>query len=228
MEINHKLQTLIDKIRLNDFIDSESLNETIKQSTSVTYSKKENIFKKGEFVTHLPLLVDGCIKIEIEETKRKFIIDIINSPSFIGLPLILSVEKHVFSAVTLSEAEIVFIPMGCIKSVLNSNSVASQALIDYGNRNFVIHLLDKLHSSTQNNVRGRLAKLLLHLSINTYKCKNFVLDINRNEIAQMIGFSRENVIRILTEFNSEGIIKLNGKTIEVVDIDKLEGLARYS
>jgi DNA-binding transcriptional regulator LsrR (DeoR family) len=44
----------------------------------------------------------------------------------------------------------------------------------------------------------------------------------------MIGFSRENVIRTLSEFNAESIIKINGKSIEILDFIKLEDLAKYS
>jgi hypothetical protein len=44
----------------------------------------------------------------------------------------------------------------------------------------------------------------------------------------MIGFSRENVIRVLAEFNSEGIINLSGKSIEIKEIERLEEIAKYS
>jgi CRP-like cAMP-binding protein len=92
----------------------------------------------------------------------------------------------------------------------------------------VLPLLEKLKSASRNNIRGRLAKLILHFSNQTHKSKNFSLLISRFEIAQMIGFSRENVIRMLTEFNSEGIIKINGKTLEVLDYNRLDDLAKYS
>jgi CRP-like cAMP-binding protein len=47
-------------------------------------------------------------------------------------------------------------------------------------------------------------------------------------MAEMIGFSRENVIRILSEFHTENIISISGKNIEIKNFPKLEELARYS
>ena len=54
----------------------------------------------------------------------------------------------------------------------------------------------------------------------------FDLPVSRKEIADYIGMSTANVIRTLSDFKKDGIIKVFGKTIEIVDINKLEILSK--
>ena len=60
------------------------------------------------------------------------------------------------------------------------------------------------------------------------KGRDFGLRIEktRKEIADYIGMSTANVIRTMSDFKREGIIKTFGKTIEIVDINKLEIISK--
>lgn len=213
---------------LSEVLKPDELNALLQKTTTVSYRKRETIVKRGEFATHLVLLIEGYVKVEIDEGKKNFILDIIQGVNFVGLPLVLSFEKYTFSIVSLSDAEVLFIPLDAVRRILEVNSKLALAVIRYGNDSFVLPMLEKLKSASRNNIRGRLAKLILHFSNETHKSKDFSLLISRFEIAQMIGFSRENVIRMLSEFNDEGIIKIHGKTIEVINFNRLEDLAKYS
>jgi CRP/FNR family transcriptional regulator len=90
---------------------------------------------------------------------------------------------------------------------------------------------DKIISQTldirQKNLIGRVAFVLLYFTNEIYKSRVFDLPVSRKEIADYIGMSTANVIRTLSDFKKEGIIKVFGKTIEVVDIAKLEVIARH-
>lgn len=48
------------------------------------------------------------------------------------------------------------------------------------------------------------------------------MPISRKEIAELIGMTTENVIRILSEFKKEEIIRIEGKEIEILDFDRLQ------
>jgi CRP-like cAMP-binding protein len=212
---------------------SEVLTKTeiialFERSTIVEYRKRETVVKMGEFATHMVLLLEGFVKLEIQEGKRDFIIDIESGANFIGLPLMLTVEKHLFSIVTLTDATVIFVPVESLKQMLKTNFKFAQSIVDHGNNTFVIPLLDKLRSASQNNIRGRLAKQLIHLSTQVHRSPSFNLLVSRLEMAHMIGFSRENVIRVLAEFNSENIIAIDGKTIEILNLNRLEEMAKYS
>ena len=48
-----------------------------------------------------------------------------------------------------------------------------------------------------------------------------------DEIAELIGMTTENVIRILSEFRKDKILKIFGKTIEIIDIGRLEKISEH-
>ncbi len=72
---------------------------------------------------------------------------------------------------------------------------------------------------------GRLADILLCLSDRIFKTTEFDLPLSRKELAELSGMSAETVIRMLKEFNVEGIIKMNGKAIEVIDYQRLKQIS---
>jgi CRP/FNR family transcriptional regulator len=76
----------------------------------------------------------------------------------------------------------------------------------------------------QHNMHGRLANTLLYLSKYVYKKKKFDVILSRVELSNLCRISRENLIKILYEFNKEGLIKLNGKQIEILKPDELKRL----
>jgi CRP/FNR family transcriptional regulator, polysaccharide utilization system transcription regulator len=222
------MHQLIQNHWFSNALKPDELNLLLQKSAIVSYRKRETIIKRGEFANHLVLLIDGFVKVENDESKKNFILDIVQGGNFIGLPLVLSMDKYEFSVVSLTDSQVLFIPVDVLKKILLSNSKLCMAIINYGNESFVSPLLDKLKSASRNNIRGRLAKLILLLAQETHKSNSFALLISRFEMAQMIGFSRENVIRMLTEFHAEGIIKLSGKTMHVYNIEKLEEMALNS
>ena len=50
----------------------------------------------------------------------------------------------------------------------------------------------------------------------------FVFPISRREIAELIDMRTENVIRIMSEFRKDGLIKINGHIIEIINQEMLQ------
>ncbi|MDD4385662.1 MAG: Crp/Fnr family transcriptional regulator [Bacteroidales bacterium] len=223
-----KLQEIVEGHWFASALKANELEQMFQKSTVVDYRKRETVIKRGEFANHLVFLIEGYVKVEIDEGKKNFIFDIVQGKSFVGIPVVLSFEKYQFSIVTLTDARVLFVPIDAFKDALKSNSKFALSVIEHGNQNFVLPLLEKLKSASRNNIRGRLAKLLLSLANETHKSNKFNLLISRSEMAQMIGFSRENVIRMLSEFHAEGIIKISGKSLNVISIEKLEDISDHN
>ena len=60
-----------------------------------------------------------------------------------------------------------------------------------------------------------------------YSENQFNLPISRKEVAELIDMSTENVIRVLSEFRKDGLIQIEGKKIEVLDINRLEKIYEH-
>lgn len=85
----------------------------------------------------------------------------------------------------------------------------------------MVHNLIKL---THKNVNGAIATILLDL-YSLYNLDSFNLPFNREEMANALGYSKESVINTLSEFNKDGILKISGKKINIIDIDKLVSIS---
>ena len=84
---------------------------------------------------------------------------------------------------------------------------------------------EKLAQIAQKSVRERLASTILMLK-ETYGLEgegSDVIDIalSREDLANIVGTATETVIRLLSEFKSDGMIALEGKKIKVLDVSAL-------
>jgi CRP-like cAMP-binding protein len=53
------------------------------------------------------------------------------------------------------------------------------------------------------------------------------INLSRDDLANLVGTARENVVRILSEFKVNGIVETKGRKIIVHDIKKLIDIADY-
>ena len=87
-------------------------------------------------------------------------------------------------------------------------------------------ILDSLEIRKK-HLRGRVAHILLYFSKEVYHSEEFDLPLSRKEIAEYVGMTTENVIRTLSEFRKDGILKIYGKTILIVQMDTLKSIAEF-
>jgi CRP/FNR family transcriptional regulator len=80
----------------------------------------------------------------------------------------------------------------------------------------------------QKSVRERVAETILLLK-ETYGFEadhaTLNLSLTRDDIANLVGTATESVIRMLSEFNKEGLVELKGKKIKILDQVKLLHIA---
>ena len=50
------------------------------------------------------------------------------------------------------------------------------------------------------------------------------MPISRSEIADLIGMTAENVIRVVSDLRKDGVIEISGKQIKIADSKKLKQL----
>jgi CRP-like cAMP-binding protein len=90
-----------------------------------------------------------------------------------------------------------------------------------GIANGLFHSMTRL---SQKNIDGALSILLLDFAT-IYKSTTFMLPVVRKELADMLGYSKESVINTLSKFNKEGILNVNDRKIEILDLKKLKQIS---
>jgi CRP-like cAMP-binding protein len=67
---------------------------------------------------------------------------------------------------------------------------------------------------------------MLHSTFGVSADGNLNIILTREELANIVGTATESVIRLLSDFKSEGLISLSGKKIRLENIKKLEKLSK--
>lgn len=62
-----------------------------------------------------------------------------------------------------------------------------------------------------------MADALLEFSESIFQSESFTLPISQSELANLVDTSRESVSRVLTEFDKDGLIKIKGKQIAILN-----------
>ena len=196
--------------------------------------KEEQFFRKGEIINHegekisnFKYLKSGLVKLYRRTTNGDEQVITITRPfEFVSNMSIFSEEKYQYSVSALEDSVVCMVKLDFIKQLFLKNGGFAMGLLTKISR-----INDKIISQTldirQKNLIGRVAYVLLYFTNEIYKSRVFDLPVSRKEIADYIGMSTANVIRTLSDFKKEGIIRVFGKTIEVVDIAKLEIISKH-
>jgi len=196
-------------------------------------NKEEQFFRKGEIINHegekintFKYLKNGLVKLYRRTSSGEEQVITITRPfEFVSNMSIFSEEKYQYSVSALEDSTVCLVKLDFIKELFLRNGGFAMGLLTK-----ISMINDKIISQTldirQKNLVGRVAYVVLYFTKEIYNSRVFDLPVSRKEIADYIGMSTANVIRTLSDFKKEGIIRVFGKTIEVVDIEKLEVISK--
>ena len=192
------------------------------KKTEKFYRKGDIICSEGDEIKSFMYLQNGLVKLfKTEINKREHIISIAKPKDFIGLLSIFSNTNHVYSISAIEDSVVCFVDLKIIKDLIKSNGIFA---LDFFERISSVSdsvIKTRIDINTR-QLRGRIAYILLLFSKHIYNSKKFNLPISRKEIAELIDMSTENVIRVLSEFRKDRLIQIEGKSIEILDINRLE------
>lgn len=189
------------------------------------YSKGDVIIEENAEIKEFIYLKSGLVKIFRKVADgREQILNIATPMEFVSLLSVFSEKYYKFSISALDETAVCVISLDLIKSLIIANGNFALGLMEKMSKNADKIILQNL-SLNMKNLRGRIAYILLIFSKDIYKSECFDLPVSRKEIAQLIDMTTENVIRILSEFRRDNIIKINGKNIEIVNLKVLEQIS---
>ena len=220
-----KSESILASLSPEDF-DLLTLNQT-----EQVYKKGEIIFREGAYPSGIYYLTSGkAKKYKIDGEGKEQIIYVANTGELIGYHAILSEDRYPDSAAALEESKITFIPKDDFLLVLQQSDSLSKRLLKTLSHEFAV-LINGLTLFGQRSVRERLALQLVVLrekyKIDFQPGMPVVINMSRDDLASLVGTVRENVVRILTEFKQEEILKTQGRKIIILNVTRLVEIANY-
>lgn len=198
------------------------------QSSIVSYSVNETIFKEGSLPNNVYFVNEGLVKLfrDSKSSKNSIIVDVLPKARFFGLVSLLGTENYDMSAKAIAETTILTISFSAFKQIMLGNPKFAFALSTaLSSQN--LHIINRLIAITQKQLPGRVADVLLFFS-DLYGSAEFAFPFGRLELAQFSGTSKESFIRTLSEFKNDKIIEiLDARSIKIFSKDILERLSKY-
>ena len=192
------------------------------------YRKNEAIFTEGTIPNGIFFLKEGKVKkYKVDNDGREQIIYIYNAGEFFGYSAILSDYSYGDTAQAIEGSIIAFIPKEDFLRILDQSVVFSRFLLKSLSHEFSV-MANLMTILSQRTVRERAALSLLILH-NKYKSNNTIenvyITLSRVDLANMVGTARETLARILHDFREDHLIVMEGRKIQLKDIDKLTRIA---
>lgn len=180
--------------------------------------KKQYIYTEGDEPTRLYFLKAGKIKtVRTNIDGKELITGLYNAGDFFGYLSLLENTEYTDSAITLEDAELVYIPKDDFRQLLLANPEVGQQFIKLlAGR--VSEREKQLLTMAYSSLRRRVADTLLKLN---KEQPGDIIQLSRDDLAAMIGTATESLIRTLSEFKHDGLVELVGAGIRVLQPEKL-------
>ena len=182
-----------------------------------SYPRNSFILRAGEETDALYIILSGRVKLLIpDEEGHEVILSIMGAQEFFGEMGLLDDQPRSASAETLEACEMLRVSKAGFTSLLKDNFELAMLII----RNLVRRMREadrKIESLALIDVYGRVARLLIDLAQNVDDKWVVERAPAKQEIARMIGASREMVSRVVKDLHQKGLIRSEKRRIYVLD-----------
>jgi CRP/FNR family transcriptional regulator len=205
--------------------DVERLDNIVKRNRPL--HRGDHLFRNGDKFRSLYVVKTGSVKTYTpSEDGGEQVLGFHLPGEIIGLDAI-ERETHHCSAKILETSAICEIPFGRLEELSSSIPSLQHQMYrllskEIGQDTEMLMLLGK------KNAEERLATFLVSLS-NRFKKRglsptDFYLSMSRHEIGNYLGLAVETVSRLFTRFQDDGLLRVERKHVELLDLDRLEEL----
>ena len=181
------------------------------------YSKGAMILQEDDPGDALFMIVSGRAKVvHLSEDGREIILDILGQGDFFGEMALLDQEPRSANVTAIEPSELLVLERSAfLGQVVREPKIAIKMLIELSRR--LRRADEKIQDLVLLDVYGRVARALLRLARKQGRPLEDGFIITRRpthqELADMVGASRETVSRVLADLNRRGVVRSNGRTL---------------
>ena len=197
---------------------------------TVKIAKGSILFKEGDDGEHLYVIIDGKLKLGTSSGDgRENLLSILGPGEMFGELSLFDPGPRTSTATAVTDAKLLSLSHEKVIPWLKQNPEVSLQLLT--------RLSQRLRRTNEavgdlvfSDVPGRVAKALIDLGDRFGKTTPEGLlvnhDLTQEELAQLVGASRETVNKALADFAGRGWLKLDGRSVLIADVDRLSKRSR--
>lgn len=201
---------LLHRVPIFSALSTHQLAQLADAVTKRRVKRGELIVEQGKKSNALFILLSGRARVVmIDRRAREVILDVLSAGDYVGEISLIDGKSHTANVQAEVQCDLLVLGHAEFTRCLNENHAMSNSVI----KGLVQRLRkadEKISSLALMDVYGRVAQTLMGFSEEAGEQRLVIRDkITRQDIAKMVGASREMVSRVMRDFEEQGFIKTN-------------------
>jgi CRP/FNR family transcriptional regulator len=194
--------------------------------TQVLFRKGDNLTKQGAFASYALFVIKGLAKQYIEGDGTKNLnLRIIQPGEFVGLSAVFNKNTFNYSSVAITDCQVFLVEKDAITTLVQQNGQFGFNMIKrYFGQN--ANLFDTLRTVMYKQMNGRMAETLLYIDSLKFQYPDIFQLLSRKDMADFAGISTESAVKLLKNFEKDGLIELQEKDILLVNYTELQEISK--
>ena len=213
-------------------LPAAALQKLSEITSSATYPKGATLFVEGQQARGVFILCAGHVKLSTSSADGRTLILRISEPGdLLGLPATISGKPYEVTADVIEPTQANFISHSDFLNFLREHGEAALRVAQELSETYQTAFAEMRTIGLSHSAREKLARFVLDWSVH-HPSDNGVIKFNltltHEEIAQMIGASRETVTRLFADFKKRNLLQIKGSSVTIRDKVGLEQLLQES
>lgn len=226
-----EIQQIIDGLgsdTLLGALDPEQLEKLLRDAARRELSKGEVVINQGDESGDFAIcLLSGALKISMVSVNgREIILNYASPGDVVGEIAMLDSGPRTATVTAIEPSEVLIIPSRAFESAAIANPRSMVGVMKaMGTRIRQLNLV--VESDRTFSMGPRLARALVRLLDPQQESGVLKPNPNQSDLGAFAGLARENVSRLLSEWEDQGVIAKSGRSIEILDREYIEFLAEF-
>ena len=217
-------------IPLFSALDDDAAGALQKSMVPQTLKKGKHLFQEGDPGDRLYVVTQGKIKLtHASGDGRESLLMVLGPGDMFGELSLFDPGPRTSTAVAITDSEVLGLGNNDLRPWLSGRPEVAQSLLQA-----LAHRLRRTNVTMSDlvfaDVPGRVAKAIIELGekFGSRTAAGLMVnhDLTQEELAQLVGASRETVNKALADFASRGWIRLETRSVEIFDVERLSRRAK--
>jgi CRP/FNR family transcriptional regulator, cyclic AMP receptor protein len=206
---------LLKKVPFFQSLDDQQLDLIAELAQTRSFPRHTLIITEGEESSSLFIVLEGKMKVFLsDESGREVILGFEGVGGYIGEIGLLDSEPRSASVMSIAKSKCLIISKDAFLECIRLNPEVAVGII-LGLTKRVRSLLENVRNLALRNVYRRVVGSLLSMAVETGDCRTIEQKLTHQELADMVGASREMVNRVLRDLTAGGYITIYRHSIVI-------------
>ena len=216
---------IISAIPLFNGLPDDQLKAIRQIAVEKQYSKGQTIFSEGDETTGFFVVVDGRIKIyKVSSEGKEQILHIFEAGQSFGEVTVFTGQQLPANAQALAKSRLLLFPRAAFVGLVKANSSLALNLLAIMSKK-LRQFAAQIENLSLKEIPARLASYLIYLAEEQGSEDAVTLNVSKGQLASLLGTIPETLSRIFAKLSGQGLIRVEGPKITLLDLQGIEDLA---